>query len=419
MTTPQTHDNGAVPDGWRWARVEDVAEVNPRKPVLGVDPDRLVTFIPMASVAENLAGIRTSEQRPFREVSNGYTYFEENDVLFAKITPCLQNGKHALATGLTSGIGFGTTEFHVIRPGAGIDPRHLFRVLTQQPNIDKCTKSFAGTAGQQRVQPDTLKSLTFLLPPLAEQRTIAAVLDSIDGAIERTEEVIAATEALRDSLLHELLTRGVPGWHTEWKEVPGIGTIPADWHVVRLGDVCEPPQYGAGAAARPYDPNLPRYVRITDLTDDGELSPEDPRSADPLQVAGYELRDGDLLFARSGSVGRTYLYREADGPCVYAGYLIKFRADPGRVLPSFLEAWTHSQPYFRWIETVARRGAQTTINAREYSRMSLPLPQLHEQNAISEMLEAVDASLANVKNTLMIYRSIKSSAAETLLSGMG
>ena len=101
---------------------------------------------------------------------------------------------------------------------------------------------FSGTAGQQRVQPETLKSLLILLPPLPEQRAIAAVLDSIDEAIERTEAVIAATERLRDALLHELLTRGVPGWHTEWKEAPGIGTIPnsfADWEVVRLGDVAE------------------------------------------------------------------------------------------------------------------------------------------------------------------------------------
>ena len=83
-----------------------------------------------------------------------------------------------------------------------------------------------------------------LLPPLPEQRAIAAVLDAIDDAIERTEAVITATERLRDALLHELLTRGVPGWHTQWKDVPGIGTIPAAWEVVRLGEVLESTTYG-------------------------------------------------------------------------------------------------------------------------------------------------------------------------------
>ena len=81
--------------------------------------------------------------------------------------------------------------------------------------------------------------------PAVRAGDIAAVLDSIDEAIERTKAVIAATEQLRASLLHELLTRGVPGWHTEWKEVPGLGTIPADWDVVRLGDrIAEGPTNG-------------------------------------------------------------------------------------------------------------------------------------------------------------------------------
>ena len=75
------------------------------------------------------------------------------------------------------------------------------------------------------------------VPPVREQRAIAAVLDSIDDAIESAEAVIAATGGLRDALLHDLLTRGVPGWHTEWREVPGLGTIPAGWEVARLGDV--------------------------------------------------------------------------------------------------------------------------------------------------------------------------------------
>ena len=85
----------------------------------------------------------------------------------------------------------------------------------------------------------TLRSLPILLPPLPEQWAIAAVLDSIDDAIKGAEAVIAATERLRDALLHDLLTRGLPGQHTEWRDVPGLGTIPADWEVVRLADVAE------------------------------------------------------------------------------------------------------------------------------------------------------------------------------------
>ena len=93
-----------------------------------------------------------------------------------------------------------------------------------------------------------VRLIPVLLPPLPEQRAIAAVLDSIDEAIERTEEVIAATERLRDALLHELLTRGLPGHHTAWRDVPGLGAIPACWEVVRLGDVLASATYGTNVA---------------------------------------------------------------------------------------------------------------------------------------------------------------------------
>ena len=147
--------------------------------------------------------------------------------------------------------------------------------------------------------------------------------------------------------------------------------VPEGWQMMRLGQVCEKPAYGASARAEPFDPTLPRYVRITDIDDAGRLLNDDPRSADPSQVLGYELVPGDFLFARSGSVGRTYLYCTEDGPCVYAGYLIRFRPSPDQLLPRYLNHWTHSKAYWGWIASVARRGAQTNVNASEYS--SLPL----------------------------------------------
>ena len=127
-------------------------------------------------------------------------------------------------------------------PGVWQRPSPLLRLFVQSPVAHGFIIATEVTWDQHQAGhphlDHTLATLLshFLLPPLPEQRAIAAVLDSIDEAIERTEAVITATERLRDALLHELLTRGVPGWHSEWKDVPGIGTIPADWDVVRLGD---------------------------------------------------------------------------------------------------------------------------------------------------------------------------------------
>ena len=169
--------------------------------------------------------------------------------------------------------------------------------------------------------------------------------------------------------------------------------LPQDWRWVRLGDICDRPEYGASASARPFDPALPRYVRITDVTDDGRLKAEGACSADPEQVDGYELEEGDLLFARSGSVGRTYLYRPADGPCVFAGYLIRFRPDPDVALPRYVEYYTHSDTYRRWVVSMLRAGAQPNINAAEYSSLPILLPPIAEQGAIASVLDSIEAAI--------------------------
>ena len=200
---------GEIPNNWKVVRLGDVAEVNPKRPRLDISPESPVTFLPMASIGENGAGIVEPESREFRDVAKGFTYFEENDVLFAKITPCLQNGKHALATGLTAGLGFGTTEFHVVRAGPKIEHSHLLRVLTRPANIEKCVRSFSGTAGQQRVHPEILRSLPVLLPPLTEQQAVAALLDSVDEQMRRIQGERDALALLRTSVTAKLLSGSV------------------------------------------------------------------------------------------------------------------------------------------------------------------------------------------------------------------
>ena len=138
--------------------------------------------------------------------------------------------------------------------------------------------SLATQTAQPLITQTVLGGIRLALPPLPEQRAIAAVLDGIDESIERTEEVIAATERLRDALLHELLTRGLPGRHSEWVDVPGLGTAPACWDVVRLGDVCEVTSgYAHGTAAHcPRDHPRP-YPTVANVRADqvtvGELLP--------------------------------------------------------------------------------------------------------------------------------------------------
>ena len=192
--------------------------------------------------------------------------------------------------------------------------------------------------------------------------------------------------------------------------------VPDGWRVVRLGEVCDGARYGASAPARPFDPDLPRYVRITDISDAGRLRADDPRSADPERVQGYELHPGDLLFARSGSVGRTYLYQPEDGPCVFAGYLIRFRPNPDVVLPRFVDLYTHSPAYYRWVESVLHAGAQPNINAAEYGSLPILLPPLAEQRGIAAVLDAIDEAIERSEAVIAATEELRRSLLHELLS---
>ena len=403
-----------VPDGWRMVRLGDVVKV-----VGGSTPSRDVPEF----WGEGILWVVPSEltELPSKFLTATRESITDKGMASAGLTPI-----PAQSVLLTSRATIGVTAINTVPvttnqgfknlvAKVGTDSLWLYYWITSMQH--ELVKRGAGSTFRE-VSSDSVRSLPILFPPLSEQRAIAAVLDAIDGAIEHTEAVITATERLRDALLHELLTRGVPGWHTAWKEAPGLGTIPADWEVVRLGEVCSPPEYGAAAPARPFDPSLPRYVRITDLTDDGRLELDEARSADPLEVAGYELEQGDLLFARSGAtVGKTYMYRTSDGPCVFAGYLIRFKALPDRASPEFLDLCTHAQFYRRWVASMFRAGAQPNINAAEYSSLVVPLPPLPEQQAIAAALDGVDEAIGQARQERDGLQLLKASAADALLSG--
>ena len=140
----------ALPLGWATTRLDEIAALNPRHQ-RDLDGKQALTFVPMPAVSETSPLLDTSQERALETVRTGYTHFAEGDVVFAKITPCMENGKGAVATGLRNGLGCGTTELHVIRPHAGIHPHYLYRFLAQRSIRRAAKENFTGSAGQARV----------------------------------------------------------------------------------------------------------------------------------------------------------------------------------------------------------------------------------------------------------------------------
>ena len=181
--------------GWRWPQLKEIAGINPRRPRgLKRIEEAPTTFVPMPSVDGTSGNISDPLERPFGEVRKGYTYFEENDVLFAKITPCMQNGKHVIARNLIDGIGFGTTEFHVIRPGNEVIPEWIHLYIRQPSILNEAATHFTGSVGQQRVPSYFLEDLAMPLPPLSEQKRITDTLN------DRMADIARACTAIREKL---------------------------------------------------------------------------------------------------------------------------------------------------------------------------------------------------------------------------
>ncbi len=172
---------------------------------------------------------------------------------------------------------------------------------------------------------------------------------------------------------------------------------------VNLGEIIlGKPTYGSGARKVTYD-NKVRYVRITDITDDGELRSNDSVSPSLIEPDLF-LKPGDLLIARSGSVGRTYMHGNQQGNYQYAGYLIRFRIDPTKAVPEFVYHVTKSETWREWIDSNSKTGTLTNINARQYSSFSFPLPPLDVQREIVEEIEGYQRVINGARAVIENYR---------------
>jgi type I restriction enzyme, S subunit len=167
-------------DSWRLKKLKEVCIFNPKKlEISNVPDDFKVSFIPMTAVTEN-GEIDTSDIRDYKEVNRGFTYFRENDVLFAKITPCMENGKGAVAINLKNKIGFGSTEFHVVRPKETMNSRWLYTLFSLSFFRNEAEKNMTGSAGQKRVPIKFIENYEIFVPPIELQNKFASFVEYID-----------------------------------------------------------------------------------------------------------------------------------------------------------------------------------------------------------------------------------------------
>ncbi|MHD0306248.1 restriction endonuclease subunit S [Rhodococcus erythropolis] len=371
---------------WPIVALSEVADLNPRLRA-NLDDDAVVSFLGMANVAEDGTTTKGTE-RTYSEVKKGFTPFESGDILLAKITPCFQNGKIVQAK-VAHPYGFGSTEFHVIRSKDDqFDHRYGLHYLRQQHIRVDGERRMTGSGGQRRVPADFLKALPVPLPPLPEQRRIAAILDYVDTHRTKRREALAKLDELTQSIFIHLF--GDPA------------TNPRQLPVVTIGEMLDSANYGtsekSGATGK-----FP-VLRMGNITYQGQIDLTDLKYMDleDAKVERFTVRAGDVIFNRTNSpdlVGKTAVYRGAE-PMAYAGYLVRLRAKDDSA-PEYISAFLNS----RYGKAVLRGMCKSivgmaNINAREVQSIKIPQPASVILSAFNERVAVVEQNKAQHRTAL-------------------
>ncbi|MDE0669780.1 MAG: restriction endonuclease subunit S [Acidimicrobiia bacterium] len=305
-----------------------------------------------------------------------------------------------------------------------IDPRYLFWVCkVEEHRIRAATTGM----GVPHVDGEVLGNLRVPVPSADQQRTIADYLDretaQIDELIAVKRRLIGLLVEKRQALITKAVMRGLnQAAILRDSGNPWLGMIPKNWTATKLKYVASQPlAYGANEAASDDDRSWPRYVRITDINDDGTLREETFRSLHPILAGDYLLEDGDVLFARSGSVGKAVLYQESWGRSCFAGYLIRLRCDQRLVVPEFIARFAQSACYWRQLREGAIQSTIENFSADKYGELCLPLPPIEEQvniiAALSDVLSYSDTLVKSAKRTIDLLKERRAALISEAVTG--
>jgi len=367
---------------WPMVKLGDVCTINPRLPK-NANPEQEVTFLAMAAVSEK-GEISSQETRILHETKKGFTYFERGDVLLAKITPCFENGKATLTNNLNTQIGFGSTEFHVLRAFPDlILPEFIFYLVWNERFRIAAAKEMTGSAGQKRVSTDYLKEYKFYLPSIFEQEKIVAALNKGYSIHRKRQQAIKlADDFLRAKFLEMF---GTPA--------NNIHRFPTG----KIRDLVDSVNYGTSAKASIDSGEYP-ILRMGNITYQGGWDFTDLKYLD-LSVKEKDkflVKEGDLLFNRTNSkelVGKTAVYEE-NRPMAFAGYLIRVRPNPignNYYISGYLNSIHGKITLMNMCKSIV---GMANINAQELQNIEILIPPKHLQDEYEIIYKKIKKGLS-------------------------
>jgi type I restriction enzyme S subunit len=440
-----------LPEGWVWTTLGDACLVNPSMSwPKSFAEDTLVSFVPMAAVDDVTGAIVAAEPRPIGEIWRGYKRFAEGDVIFARITPCMENGKAAIATGLTNGIGMGSTEFHVLRPTDAVSAEWVYYFVRQQSFRSDAARQMTGTAGQLRVPKAFLEESPIPLAPLAEQRRIIARIEALFQESRRAREALDRVSALIARFRQSVLAAAFRGDLTErdpddepasallarilaerrrwWEEdlraqgkdperhkygepalpdTSDLPELPEGWVWATTAQLSASEKYsmaigpfGSNLLVKDYRGEGVPLIFVRNIRS-GVFDGPDTRyvtSEKAEELCAHRVDGGDILVTKMGDPpGDACLYPKSSPSAITTSDGIKWRLSP--LLPEglFFVHCINSSLVREQIIEITQGVAQQKMSLGRFKTVAVPLAPLAEQQRIVRRIEALFAQASAVE----------------------
>ncbi|HCG7136750.1 TPA: restriction endonuclease subunit S [Vibrio parahaemolyticus] len=371
---------------WPLVKLTEVAEVNPRCPK-NIDEDQVVSFVAMASASED--GLLLGEEpKVLKDTKKGFTYFERGDVLLAKITPCFENGKSLRPYQIKNQVGFGSTEFHVVRANSEkLDPTYLFYLLWSDAFRFLGTNAMAGAAGQKRVGTPFLKQLEIPLPPLEEQKRIAAILDKADAIRQKRKQAIDLADEFLRSVFLDM-----------FGDVSGVGESTVEKLAEdRKGSMRTGP-FGSQLLHSEFTESGVSVLGIDNAVKNRfEWGKERFISQDKYsELSRYTVLPGDVLITIMGTCGRCAVVPEDIPVAINTKHLCCITLDKSKCLPEFLHSYFLYHPIARrYLEKNTKGAIMAGLNMGIVKAMPVPVFPLAMQNKYVEIAKKIESSRYN------------------------
>ena len=377
-----------APAIWPKKRLKFCATYNDEVLPESTDDFEQIDYVEISDVSL-VEGIRASTPMLFHEApSRARRKVRKGDILVSTVRTYLK--AIATVTEATDNL-TASTGFCVIRPSAGLDPGYAGWVAKSDAFVDELVSRSVGVS-YPAINASQVVDILVPVPPLNVQRRIAAFLDErtaqIDALIAKKQALLDRLSEKYQSIVTQAVTKGLnPDAPLKESGVDWVGRIPIHWEVKRLKYLTDAPlKYGANAPAEWEDAEWPRFIRITDVDQSGNLRPDTFRSLPPEIAEPYLLSEGDILLARSGAtVGKSFIYRRDWGKACFAGYLILARINKDHSA-EFVYNFLNSDAFWSWVRASFIQSTIQNVNAEKYANLWVPCPPLSEQREITSII---------------------------------